>query len=77
MPTDPQQDLGLRAIKDRQPYYLYLRNPTSESRDVLVELKLGDQPVPGISPRLTVAPGAIDRVRFAPSSLKPDARYPT
>jgi hypothetical protein len=72
-PTEPRQDLGLRAVKDRQPYYLYLRNPTSGAQDVLVELQVGDQSVSGDPPRLTVAPGGIGRVYFAPGSIKADA----
>jgi len=75
-PTAPQLDLGLRAIKDRQPYYLYLRNPTSEPREVQVELTAGGQAVPGNPPQLTVAPGAIDRVSFAPGSIKAEVPLP-
>lgn len=75
-PTEPQLDLGLRVIKGRQPYYLYLRNPTSVGQDVLVELKVGDQPVTGPSPQIQVGPGAISRVQFAPGSMKPETPLP-
>jgi len=40
-PTYPQVDLGLRAIKERQSFYLYLRNPTGTSWDVQVGLAVG------------------------------------
>ncbi|SIO60646.1 Carboxypeptidase regulatory-like domain-containing protein [Singulisphaera sp. GP187] len=75
-PTEPQLDLGLRAIKDRQPYYLYLRNPTSAAQDVLVDLKVGDQAVPGTAPRISVAPGAITRVPLPPGSMKSETPLP-
>ncbi|WP_406695657.1 carboxypeptidase regulatory-like domain-containing protein [Singulisphaera sp. Ch08] len=75
-PTEPQLDLGLRVIKERQPYYLYLRNPTSIAQEVLVDLKVGDQLVPGTSPQLSIPPGAISRVQFAAGSMKSETPLP-
>jgi hypothetical protein len=79
-PTTPRAPLDavkLRPVKARQPFYLYVRNPTDSDKNVLVELRAGDALLAGGEAKLTVAKGETKRVtQFSPTAPKSPAELP-
>lgn len=65
-PSDPVQNLRLRPIKAKQPYYLYVRNTTGKPRNVVVQLRSGDAVVRGGEVKMTVGVNETKPVKFNP-----------
>jgi hypothetical protein len=70
-PSDPVEELRLRPIKSRQPYYLYLRNPSSKPRKVVVQLTSGQAPLPSGEAKVELAPNETKQVRFTAPAAPP------
>jgi hypothetical protein len=56
-------DLRLRPSLGRRSYFLFVRNPSTAARSVLVEIWEGDHKVPGGDAKLTIAPGATEAIK--------------
>ncbi len=78
--TVPPGELRLRPSTQRVPYYLFVRNPSDRVRNLAVEIGQNDEPIPGGSVPITVAPGATKRVIFpgppAPAVASTEAAAP-
>src|SRR5205807_10624660 len=74
-PDDPLAELRLRPVKAKQPYYLYLRNPSEKPRKVLVQLAGAAGNLPGEA-RVELGPKETKQVRFT-GAATPSAPPPT
>jgi hypothetical protein len=72
-PDPPLQDVRLRAGKIRQAYYLFARNLTDQTKNVLLEIKDQNGSLKGGELKLTLAPGETRRVQLGqpPPTLPP------
>lgn len=68
----PIAHLRLRPIKARQPFFIFVRNPTDKPRNVTVRLT-GNAVV---EKKLTVGPDKIEKVSFEGAAPKADAELP-
>lgn len=68
-PENPLEEIRLQPGKDRQSFFLHVKNPTSQTRKVVVEVKVGDEFVPIWWLPVTLAPGEVRRV--APDKSEP------
>ncbi len=55
-PTALPPRLRLRPTGQRQPFALFVKNPTGTPRDVVVELKAGDDGPSVVSPKVSIPP---------------------
>jgi hypothetical protein len=70
-PADPVEELRLRPLKTRQPYFLYLRNPSAKARKVFVQLTSGQATLPGGEAKVELAPNETKQVRFTSPAPPP------
>jgi hypothetical protein len=76
-PDAPLGEIRLRPVGARRPYSLHVRNPTDGERNLVVELRSQDAPLPGGEAKLTVAAGKTMKVTgFTDSAPKPPERLP-
>jgi hypothetical protein len=70
-PAEPLEELRLRPLKSRQPYYLYLRNPSAKVRKVMVQLASGQAALPGGEAKVELAANETKLIRFAAPAAPP------
>ena len=75
-PAEPLEELRLRPLKSRQPFYLFLRNPSAKPRKVLVQLTSGQATLPGGEAKVELAPNETKQVRFTSPAPTPPATPP-
>jgi hypothetical protein len=78
-PPSPRGELRLRPIPGVQLFHLFLRNPADRPRRIEVELRAGDQPVPGGSGIVTLDRAETKRIEFSPpaAAAPPAAGQPS
>ena len=75
-PTAPVGELRLRPVRQRQPYYLYLSNPTSRARNLFVQLTVNDAPVANAETKVVLGPRETRRVTFPQPAAPPTPAVP-
>jgi len=75
-PTAPRDALRLRPVKGWQPFTLYVRNPTDRPRDLAVEVRAADAPIPGGPVKLAIGPRSVAPVPFPEVPARADAPLP-
>jgi hypothetical protein len=58
--------LRLRPITRPQDYYLYVRNPTTKPRNVIVQLRVNGETPQGGETKVTLPPERLSRITFPP-----------
>jgi len=75
-PTPTVGELRLRPVRPRQPYYLYLSNPTGRPRNLVVQLTANDVPVANAETKLVLGPKETRRVAFPQPAVPPTPAAP-
>ncbi len=69
-------ELRLRPVKNPQEYFLFVKNPTGEEKEVVVELYAGAAPEKMSDKKLKVGAGKTEPVRFGETPPPPNAPLP-
>ncbi|MBL8799960.1 MAG: hypothetical protein JNM56_39120 [Planctomycetia bacterium] len=64
LPTSPLGELRLRPIKPLQPYYLYVRNPTTRPRELIVQLLSQGILLEGAEGKVAIGVNETERILF-------------
>jgi hypothetical protein len=76
-PAAPQGELRLRPVRPRQPFFLYVRNPTAKPRNLVIQLLTNDKLIDGAETKLAVGVKETRRVVFPQPAAPPLPPPPT
>ena len=71
--AEPLDELRLRPLKGRQPYFLFVRNPSARPRNLTVQLSDGNGPLPGAAAKVSLKEHETAPVRFVQEAPAPKA----